>query len=295
MTRVFAKTGGVAANFNASNHEYFQIPRLSLFDKMLGYRIVRNSSSFERGMTLAFWVRFSSAAGSGQSLLEISNGLSTENIYVRRIGATAELLFGVSHTFSTVHREYSTVNGTLKFSDEWQHISWIIQPVTGFDAIWNIFIDAGYSASYVNVPGVMPIDGTYSTNFVGFGTPISQSFFTGGMDDLRLYERALQLPAIRSIYGLEACCQSGRAAGSYIDMTKQCTGLDAYDPRLYRGCRSDCGPMQYISNFDGRCDGKGDAESTTCLPCRSCAADQFVGQVCSGVSLYDEGLCYSCR
>lgn len=293
-----AKTGGVAAAFNASNHEYFQIPRVSLFDRQLGYRIVQNSSIYEVGMTLAFWVRFTSSAGGSQSLFELSNGISTENIYVRRVGSTAELLFGVSHTLSSVCREYATANGTLAFGESsWQHIAWTILPSgADNDALWNIYIDAGDSAAYTNLSGVMPIDGTYSTNFIGFGTSMQQqmSFFTGAMDDLRLYERALTLQSIRAIYRMDPCCHA--ASGGFIDMTKPCTGLEKYDPHFCQPCRTDCGPMQYISNFESRCDGSSTSQdTTTCLPCSACTLDQYIGKICSGTTMFDEQLCPACR
>lgn len=287
-----------AAFFNASNHEYFQIPPISsLFDSQLGYRVVQNTSIFEVGMTLAFWVRFASSAGSGQTLVELSNGVSTENIYVRRVGSTAELLFGVSHSMSSVRREYATVNGTI-LPATWQHISWTILPIfsssTTFDAAWNIFIDAGFAAAYTNLPGVMPIDGTYSVNYIG-NTPLQQSsFFMGWIDDLRLYERALTLQSIRAIYAMDPCCHA--ASGSFIDMTKSCaTGKDTFDPRFCKPCRTDCGPMQYIADYNSRCTGRSTQDTTTCLPCRKCGTDQFIGQICSGTTLFDEQICYPCR
>ena len=292
-----SRTGGVSASFDASNHEYFQIPAVPLFDRSLGYRIVRNVSMWERGMTLAFWVRFATAAGSGQTLVELSNGIDTENIYVRRLGATAELVFGVSHSRSLVRREQATANGTLRFNNEWQHVAWSIRPRGAdddYDALWSIFVDAGSLLAVVDVPGVMPIDGNYSTNYLGFGTPVYQPFFTGGMDDLRLYERALDVGTIRSIYTGHACCHSG-AAGTYIDTSKSCTGLESFDQRLCRPCRSDCGPMHFISNFNDRCDGRGDKDVSTCLPCQGCTTDQYIAQVCSGVALFDEGVCNPCR
>ena len=290
-----AKTGGVSAAFNASNHEYFQIPSVSLFDRQLGYRIVRNTSStFEVGMTLCFWVRFSSSAGSGQSLFELSNGISTENVYVRRIGSTAELVFGVSHTSGSVKKEYSTINNTIPFSGIWQHVAWtILGNAQSYDATWNIFINAGYTANYTGIPGVMPIDGTYTYNFIGFGTPVGQAFFTGAMDDFRLYERALSLSSIRAIYGMDACCHF--PSGSYIDMTKPCTGLDKYDPHFCKACRMDCGPMQYIASFDSRCNGQSTQDTTTCLPCKRCGVDQYVSQICSGTTFFDEQLCPQCK
>lgn len=228
-----SRTGGSAASFNASNHEYYLIPEVSLFDRQLGYRIVSNVSVWEQGMTLAFWLRFGSEQGQWQSIIEFSNGFDTEHIYVRRVASSSELAFGVMHSMKSVQREFATVNSTLAIADtRWQHIAWTVLPVQNskyYDAVWNIYVDG--SILFEGIAGVMPIDGPYTLNYIGYGTLVDMhSFFTGQMDDLRLYERALLPLSILKIYSMDACC--GTVVGSYLDARRSCSGKETFDQVL---------------------------------------------------------------
>ena len=292
-----AAAGGSSAFFNASNHEYYQIPSiLSLFDRQLGYRIVSNVSMWEQGMTLGFWIQFSDFTGQNQCILELSNGFDTEHIQVYRFSNSQELLFRVSHSQKSVQRQFVTANSTLAVK-KWQHIVWTVLPspdTTYYDAVWNIYTDG--VLRYANVAGVMPIDGPYTLNYVGYGTQGSEfhSFFNGYLDDLRLYERSLPATSIWALYSMHDCC-SGSMSGSYLDARRTCSGKERFDQRPCKLCKSDCGPMHFIDNWQKRCSSGATTDQTICKACSSCGVDQYMGRVCSGTSFYEEALCYACK
>jgi hypothetical protein len=279
----------VAAFFNASNHEYFVIPPLqSLFP---------NNGE----MTLAFWIRFASfsSSQSASSILEISNGYSTENIYVRF--DSSSLVFGVSHSASFIQRQMTI---PLVLSNSWLHVAWTIEsllPPNSYNALWSIFLN-GTAVLNRAAGGVSPIpNSTYSFNYIGFGSDpallLSGSFFTGAMDDLRLYERVLSPAAIKAIYDGNPCCQLSLVAGTFIDNnpSKPCTGVETFNPMLCRPCRSDCGPLYYIFPKEGQCSGTDEYDTTECAPCRLCTTDQYIGKLCSGTSFQDDTECNPCR
>lgn len=150
----------VAAFFNASNHEYFAIPPLSLSG---------------REMTLVFRIRFASFS-TPFSLLEIGNGYSTENIYVRF--ASSSLIFGVSHTFQ--QREVAVP--VLPQNNWWLHVAWTMEHTN-----WSIFLNGTAVLDRVAVGIPLPSSKTtYSFNYIGFGSDpalfSSGSFFTGNVN-----------------------------------------------------------------------------------------------------------------
>lgn len=224
-----SRTGGSSASFNASNHEYYQIPAIgSLFDREIGYRIVSNVSVWEQGMTLAFWIRFESLLGQWQSIIELSNGFGTEHIYVRRHASTNDMVFGVSHSQGSVQREL-LANSLIEMGT-WKHVAWTVHPIPMsryYDAIWDLYLDG--QAIFTSFSGVMPIDGPYTQNYIGYGTLVDlHSFFQGQMDDLRLYERGLLPLTVYELYSMHLCC--GSVVGAYLDNRRSCTtGRDTFD------------------------------------------------------------------
>lgn len=229
-------TGGSSASFNASNHEYYTIPpMLSLFDRSLGYMIVSNVSMWEQGMTLAFWVQFQASVGQWQSLVELSNGFDTEHIYIRRFASTSELAFGIVHSQKSVAYEFVTNGSSVLNVGKWRHVAWTVRPTLShlanigntYDAIWNVYLDG--ELKYSGMAGVMPVDGPYTTNYVGYGTQTElHSFFSGQLDDLRLYERALTSTSVKALQSRDACCMGLVTAGTYMDNRRSCSGSFLY-------------------------------------------------------------------
>jgi transcription elongation factor Elf1 len=218
------------AFFNASNHEYYVIPPIDfLFSKEVGYRIVSNVSVWEQGMTLSFWIRFQDDAGQWQSIIELSNGFETEHIYVRRMQSSAFLVFGVSHSMGAAMKQIVLSGEDVMTQGLWRHIAWTILPISSavpYEALWNIYVDG--QVKIANQSGVMPIDGPYTLNYVGYGTLTDlHSFFRGSLDDLRLYERAFTSFSVQKLFQNDVCC--GLVVGSYVDTRRTCSGSETFD------------------------------------------------------------------
>lgn len=316
------------------------------------------------------WYKFASLAGESQTLFELSNGFGTEHIYVRRIGSTRDLVFGVEHSQwggERARAEHRTLNGSGINAGYWQHVAWSIQHILdrntsssssssyvangsmaaggglqqptyyllpeslffawsslsrsfesasqlvgvramalGYRATWNIYLNGGSGSdglgeggsgpyAYENLEGMlMPVEGAYSVNYVGYGTFFSGSFFSGSVMDLRLYERPLDLRSIRAIFSGDACC-TAFTAGSYMDPSKRCTSASTHNSEFCRSCKSDCGPLNFIENEDNACSGMLDRDNTLCARCLPCGEGQFINKTCSGTSFNDEGSCIPCR
>ena len=276
----------VSAFFNASNHEYFAIPPLqSLF------------LSGNGDMTLGFWIRCFSSLSSSSSIFELGNGYRTENVYVRVSSACSLFTFGITHSASFVQREH-TVPWTNSLG-EWIHVAWVSTTLStkkSYDnARWSLFFNG---ILQYTLPGVVPIDATYSFNFIGFSTDpaFSRFFFTGAVDDLRLYERALHPDAVHAIFSRQPCCQLSLVSGAFIDASRgQCTGRETFNPMICKPCRSDCGSLHYIFGTYGVCTGTSNQDTTECKPCKLCREDQFMGKLCSGTSFDDDTECFPCR
>lgn len=168
----------------------------------------------------------------------------------------------------------------------------------GYAARWSIYINGGQGDpfwSYENVDGmVMPVEGSYSISYVGYGTLFSGAFFSGSIADLRLYERPLDMMSIRAIFSGDSCC-TAFAAGSYMDPSIRCKSGMRLNSEFCRACKQDCGPLRFIDNEDNACSGKRTADFTLCKPCAPCAQDQYMNRTCSGTSFADEGTCPPCR
>ncbi len=148
-------------------------------------------------------------------------------------------------------------------------------------AKWTVCINGGYGGSnflYENIDGIMPMDGSYSINYVGYGTSFTRSFFHGSISDLRLYERPLSLASLQAIFTGHACCNPIISAGSYIDSSRQCTGMDIYNTEFCRSCKADCGAQHYIDNEVLVCNGMRNADYTLCRPCLPCGQDQYLNR-----------------
>lgn len=177
-----------------------------------------------------------------------------------------------------------------------------VEAMASYRAVWSIYLNGGVQEApagqkwvYENIEdGVMPIDGAYSVNYIGYGSALSATFFTGSFSDLRLYERPLDRASIASIFMGERCC-SVFAGGGYVDSSELCNGKSRFNTEFCRACKTDCGPFYYIDNEEFRCKGRRTGDYTLCYPCRPCDEDQYISQLCSGTSFIDEAFCPPCK
>jgi hypothetical protein len=166
----------------------------------------------------------------------------------------------------------------------------------GYRALWDVYINGGQTAisAYEGLDGVMPIEGVYSVNYIGYGTLSPKSFFSGSIIDVRIYERPLDRSSMRAIFLGDACCTT-ISSGAYIDSSKRCTAESTFNGEFCRSCKSDCGPLNFIENEDNACTGRLDRDNTICARCKPCAQGQYINSTCSGTSFRDEGACIPCR
>lgn len=140
-----------------------------------------------------------------------------------------------------------------------------MQPMGVYKAAWTILINGGSNstqalasrggATYTMSDGLMPVEGSYSTNFLGFGTSFTRSFFHGSLSDFRLYERALSTASMQAIFQGSECCRLV-SSGTFVDTSSMCSGSGNFNTEFCRACKSDCGPFHFIDNEDNACNGR---------------------------------------
>lgn len=190
------------------------------------------------------------------------------------------------------------------------------QAMADYSALWDIHINGGAAtaadteedslsspSSYEGIQGVMPVEGTYSANYIGFSASFPNSFFHGSLSDLRLFERPLDRASMLAIFSGDPCCRTF-VAGSYMDTSRRCSAPlmpsmrrrnSLFNSEFCRTCKSDCGPFHFIDNENNACSGTSTFDTTICKQCAPCGTDQYMNQTCSGTSFSDEASCPPCR
>ena len=55
-----------------------------------------------------------------------------------------------------------------------------VQAMASYNASWTVYVN-GNQSIYYRSDGLMPIVGSYSTNFLGYGTSYTRTYFHGSM------------------------------------------------------------------------------------------------------------------
>ena len=112
-----------------------------------------------------------------------------------------QTIFGIASSDSAAGRRFffrPTTAGIKNFSNGssdayygtgWHHLAWVARG----DGVLSLYVDGQYLES-ISHPTSITLDS------FGTGYPIAQYQFVGSLDDLRVYNKALEAPEIDAIY-----------------------------------------------------------------------------------------------
>ncbi len=171
----------------------FTNPRALSFDGTDDYLDLPNGfRSFSGGMTVAVWAR-PTASSNWARFIDFGNGDANNNILFARGGTTNSLVFEVYDGNTTGGKVYGT--GAIT-NNEWHHYV-AAMTSTGQVVIYKDGVRVGLGNTSV------PNDVLRTSNFIGESNWAGDAFYTGQMDDLRIYNRALTDAEIGQLAGGE--------------------------------------------------------------------------------------------
>ena len=157
---------------DASSNQYLQLPAFTIGSN---------------GITFALWFKSNNTSISGR-ILEFSNGISSDNIYIGINNSNIMLgIYLISNLSLQVNNVFSSVN-----DNQWRHLVWIINP----NGSWTV---------YVNCTVIYTINATYpriinrSINYIG-KSAWQYPYFNGSIDDFRVYNTVLTTSDVIYLY-----------------------------------------------------------------------------------------------
>jgi hypothetical protein len=157
-------------------------------------------------LTIAVWVKLSSA-GSSQSwarIFDFGNGSTVPAYFYLTARATDvtnnPVRFGISKSGHTATDEQRLETPTALSANVWHHIA-VVLPA-GESYTGTLYLDgvpvASNSAMSIHLSDL----GATTLNWLGRSPFTSDPFLSGGLDDFRIYKRALSAQDIAALYGL---------------------------------------------------------------------------------------------
>lgn len=147
-------------------------------------------SDFSAGLTIAVWAN-PTVAGSWARFVDLGNGASSDNIYLSRNAATNNLSF-------SFYRE-GTSAGTVTATGALALNAWQMFVVT-LDQTGNAVIYKNGLPIQTGSFGSMPNIVTRTSNFLGDSNWTDDAFYTGLMDDFRIYNYAVSADDVADLY-----------------------------------------------------------------------------------------------
>lgn len=148
-------------------------------------------SDFTNGITISVWAK-PTAASNFARFIDFGTGQGANNILFYRSGTTSNLVYATEDASGTIL-------GTLTASSAITLNQWKLYTVT--------VTTGGAATIYVNGSSVATASGvgaptqvTRTSNYIGRSNWSSDSYYTGSMDDLRIYNRALSGSEVLQLY-----------------------------------------------------------------------------------------------
>jgi hypothetical protein len=152
-------------------------------------RLQAGYGDFTLGMTVSLWAR-TTAVDSWARFIDLGNGPGTDNILFARNGSTDRATFEVYRAGASGGK-ITTSPGSLRLS-QWQHFAATLD-AAGFAVI---YLDGSpVTDGMTAVPEAI----TRTENFLGRSNWSFDDYFTGVLDDVRIYNRALSPAAIKAL------------------------------------------------------------------------------------------------
>ena len=164
--------GSASLQLVASSSQYVQLPAFS---------------TGSTGLTFACWFRSDSNPIYAR-VFDFGNGAGSDNILFG--------IFGIWTVFVFVGGNENSTPGTLNVNDNvWRHFAWTLTT----SGTWSVYMN-GVSV-WTSTGRYYPNAITRSLNYLGKGNWGSDPYYTGAIDEFRMYSTVLGASDIYALYG----------------------------------------------------------------------------------------------
>jgi len=173
---------GQAAVFNGTNG-YAELPIGSVINSL-------------SDMTISLYANFSGAGGAWQRIFDFGSGTTSYMFFCPSGGggATSPMRFAITNSGGGGE---SQLNGSTTLPTGWHHVAVVIDSAT---MTMRLYQDGALVAS--GATAVLPKDlGVTTQNWLGRSQYEGDAYYTGMLDDLRIYNRALSAAEVRYLAG----------------------------------------------------------------------------------------------
>ncbi len=176
--------------------------QVAVFDGATGYITTRTDprEAIKDDLTLAAWIRTTNSSRT-ETIIAKYDLSGTEDGYMFETTAAGYLAMHLGGNNILGTRDF--VDGTNKINDgQWHHVVAIIRASQDLQ----FYVDGGLSSIFY-----LTIKGSSISPALTIGGPVlfGQSFFTGAMDDVRIYPRAITTSEISQLWGKPVITSAG--------------------------------------------------------------------------------------
>ncbi|NBO55284.1 MAG: hypothetical protein EBU84_11980, partial [Actinobacteria bacterium] len=143
-------------------------------------------ADFTTGFTISFFARFLTTTGAWQRIIDFGNGGESNNILVGRYWNTDQLVLQFFKGTVTSPVGYCTSDAGAIVNNVWTHFAITVDPTNGC-----IIYKNGIVIKTVSSYTTMPNNISRTTNFIARSHWSADTYFTGAIGDLALYNTAL--------------------------------------------------------------------------------------------------------
>lgn len=150
-------------------------------------------ANFSGGITVSVWAR-PTASGSWARFIDFGNGQQSDNILFARSGTSADMRFDVVNGTSASY--LATIGSTTGpiVNSQWRLYTATIAPNGTITLYANgVSIQSSTGAS-------LPANVTRASNYIGRSNWATDAYYTGALDDLRVYNRALSASEVLQLF-----------------------------------------------------------------------------------------------
>jgi hypothetical protein len=168
--------------------------------------------------SVATWVSFSNGGGSWQRIFDFGTGTNVYMFLTPRVGTNGVMRFAIT-TGSSGAEEIATAPSTL--ARGWHHVAVTIN--AGNNTI-SLYLDGSLVAKNTAATLTPSNLGVTTNNWLGRSQWTGDAYFTGYLDDFRIYSRALSPDEVASLAGKTSFTQP-----LYLLLTPQNSGINLYN------------------------------------------------------------------
>ena len=166
--------GSASLQLAASSSQYVQVPAFS---------------TGSTGLTFACWFRSNNNNGDESRIFDFGNGENSDNLLVRILWN----YLGISVRLGGVYYEYLNLIPNVN-DNVWRHFAWTLTS----SGAWVVYIN-GVSA-WTSTGRYYPNAMTRTNNYIGKSNN-PDPYYTGAIDEFRIYSTALGASAVYALYG----------------------------------------------------------------------------------------------